>query len=70
MSFTIEIASVPDRDHLVAEIWFDDSMIAELYRADDKGLTIEIYPSTSHGALNFDLKEWLGAIEEAARRLG
>ncbi len=28
--FKIEITSVPDRDNLVAEIWFEENLIAEV----------------------------------------
>lgn len=30
MKYTIEIASVPDKENLVAEIWIDGTMIAEI----------------------------------------
>jgi len=70
MSFTIEIVSVPDRDHLVAEIWSGDSMVAELYREDDSGLMIEIYPQSGVGTLHFRLNDLRAAIDEAQRRLG
>ena len=46
MSFTVEIASVSDRDDLVAEIWLDGSMVAELHRNDGK-FKIDIYPNES-----------------------
>ncbi|MBB4080020.1 hypothetical protein GGR28_002647 [Lewinella aquimaris] len=35
MNITIEIASVPDRENLVAEIWAGDKMIAEITQEDE-----------------------------------
>jgi hypothetical protein len=70
MKFTVEIASVPDRDDLVAEIWWGEAMVAELYRGSTGAVEIEIYPAKSHAPWNFDLASWLGVLAEAKRRLG
>jgi hypothetical protein len=70
MNFTIEIASVPDRDHVVAEIWWGDAMVAELHRDTSGGAEIEIYPTESHVPWSFDLASWLAALAEAQRKLG
>ena len=55
MSFTIEIASVPDRDAVVAEIWFDYAMVAEMYRVVGGEICLDIYPSESHDPWRVDL---------------
>jgi hypothetical protein len=70
MNFTIEIASVPDRDDVVAEIWWGDAMVAELHRGATGGVEIEIYAAESHDPWSFDLASWLAVLAEARRRLG
>jgi hypothetical protein len=69
MNFSIEIASVPDRDDVVAEIWWGDAMVAEV-QCDASGSTkIEIYPTESHIPWSFDLTSWLAALAEAQLKL-
>lgn len=70
MNFTIEIASVPDRDDVVAEIWWGDAMVAELHRGASGGVAIEIYPAESYAPWSFDLASWLAVLAEAQRKLG
>jgi hypothetical protein len=61
----VEIASVPDRENLVAEIWYNESLIAEV-NLEQKDLNIEFY--TSHGqVLPFD--ELLEALIKAKDNL-
>ena len=69
MNFRIQIASVSDRDEVVAEIWLGDAMVAEVRRGERGELQIEIYPRDS-GPWNLELKSWLAALVEAQRRLG
>ena len=70
MNFTIEVASVPDRDDVVAEIWWGDAMVAESHRAAGGGFQLDIYPAESGDPWSFDLKSWLFALMEAQRKLG
>lgn len=69
MMFTIEIASVSDRDELVAEIWQSDQMIAEIRRAIDGEPLIEIYSPLRGGSWTFVASEWLEAQNRALARL-
>jgi hypothetical protein len=62
--FNIEIASPPHRDSLVAEIWFGESLIAELYQEYDK-LRIELYSSRTA----FDYNDFLEALTAAQKSL-
>lgn len=65
--FRIQIASVPDRENLVAEIWNENLMIAEIN--DERGeLEIEIYPDQSE-KLIFDCQEFIDVLERAKNRL-
>jgi hypothetical protein len=68
MNFTVEIASVPDRDEVVAEVWWGDTMVAEMRRVKGQ-LLIDIYPAESGAMWSFDLQSWLRALAEAQRRL-
>lgn len=69
MKFSIQIASVPDGDALVAELWWRESMVAEIYHTDEGRMEIEIYPAATGKAWNFDLTSWLDAIMAAREKL-
>jgi hypothetical protein len=69
MNFTVEIASVPDRDEVVAEIWWGDAMVAELHRNTGGEVQIEIYPRESGSSWEFDLSSWIATLTEARRKL-
>lgn len=69
MSFTIEIASVLDRDEVVAEIWYGDAMVAEVRRVENDGLQIDIYPQDSNAPWSFELQSWLATLAEAQRKI-
>ena len=70
MSFSIEIASVPDRESWVAEIWWDDKLFAEISRQRDGTPLLEIYPRDGSGLWNFVLKAFAIALAEAQSKLG
>jgi len=63
--FKIEIASVSDRDKLVAEIWFGESLIAEVNQENDQ-LQIEFY---SIQKKVFDLNDFLDVLVVAKNKL-
>lgn len=63
--FKIEIASVSDRDKLVAEIWFGESLIAEVNQENDQ-LQIEFY---SIQKKVFDLNDFLDVLVAAKNKL-
>ena len=69
MTFTVELASSPDRDHLVAEIWWDDRMVAEVRKSPDGNRYVDLYPAPAHGLWSFRLEEWLEALNVANGRL-
>ena len=69
MTFVIELTSNPDRDDLVAEIWWNDQMVAEVRQSLDGSRYIELYPSPSRTPWSFKLKELLNAVNEAESRL-
>jgi len=65
VSFIVQLASVPDRDELVAEIWWNDQMVAEVRRGSDDNRYIDLYPSPSRIPWSFQVEEWLAAIKKA-----
>lgn len=69
MKLTVEIASVPDRDNIVAEIWLEDEMIAEAIQDDNGICIVEIYQNPSGGAWKVDLEDLVQALSIAKSRL-
>jgi hypothetical protein len=69
MSFTTQVVSAPDRDAVYVEIWFNETMVAEVYRSDENKLEICIYPVEGGKPWNFDLKYWLNALGDAEKEL-
>jgi len=63
--YKIEIASVPDRERLVAEIWYAEKLVAEINQ--EKGnLEIEFY---EFGKISFGLEEFIKILETAKKEL-
>ncbi len=59
------LSSVADRDKLVAEIWWNNQMVAEVRQGADDSRYIDLYPSPSRVPWSFKLEEWLSAVKEA-----
>lgn len=66
--FTIGIASVPDRENLVAEIWFGDKQWGELSFEGGR-LELEIFPPSTGRTWRVDPDGLREAIAEAKRQL-
>lgn len=58
--FEILLVSMPDREKLVAEIWFDNFLLTEINQ-EHGNLKIEFY---TQSGITFDLDEILNAIEK------
>ena len=63
--FYIELSSVPDRENLVAEIWYEKKMVAEVNKETEK-FVIEFYLDEKK---SFMLDEFLEVLENAKRRI-
>ena len=63
--FKIELSSVPDRENLVAEIWYEKKMVAEVNKETEK-FVIEFYLDEKK---SFMLDEFLEVLENAKRRI-
>lgn len=67
-AFTIDLASPPDRENLVAEIFFGTTQVAELNREGDY-LAIEIYPRPDGHPWAFRADEFLATVAKARSSL-
>ena len=67
-TFNIDIASVPDRDEPVVEVWYGDEQVAELRREGGE-LRMQLFAPRSAVAWDFDIDAFLGAINKAKERL-
>lgn len=63
--FNIELSSAPDRENLVAEIWYGEKMIAEVNKESGK-FVVEFY---FDGKISFMLDEFCEVLENAKRRI-
>lgn len=66
--FTIEIASVPDRDYVVAEIWLEEGMFAELRY--ENGFHLQLYATPGGEPWDFPYDEVIGMLQAAKEKLG
>ena len=64
MEYAIQIASAPDREQVVAEVWYGEDMIAEINQEGPE-LAILLFPIETM----LDLNLLLEAIQRAAQRL-
>jgi hypothetical protein len=63
--FNVELSSVPDRENLVAEIWYEKKMVAEVNKETEK-FVIEFCLDEKK---SFMLDEFLEVLENAKRRI-
>ena len=68
-SFRVELASVPDRDDVVAEVWFDGELFAEL-RHDTGVVRLQLYDAPSGGRWDLPHDDVVAALRNARERLG
>ncbi len=66
--FYISIASLPDREHLVAEIFYEGVQWAEISRETDE-LIVQFYSHPKQECWEFSFEEALHAIEQAKNKL-
>lgn len=67
-NFKIAISSPPDREYLVAEIFFGSEQFAEINQ-DEGSLTVEIYPRKDEKPWAMSLREAIEALEKARNEL-
>lgn len=66
--YRICISSPPDREKLVAEIFFGDAQWAEINQ-EREALEVEFYPRPDGEPWQLDYQDALSALDEAKRRL-
>lgn len=62
-AFSVQITDTPDRDELVAEIWWGEHQVAEI-RTEGGPPRIQIYPAAS-GPWDFSLAELVSVLNKA-----
>ncbi len=65
---TITIASLPDREKLVAELWYNQELWGEISQ-DTGELILEIYPNSSHHFHQLKCEELIMAVQQAKDKL-
>jgi hypothetical protein len=68
MSFRTLVTSLPDREKVVVEVWYNDAQVLELSN-EHNSLDLEIYPRPSGEPWSFELTEFLGVLQRAKARL-
>lgn len=63
-----QVASLPDRDNVVFEIYQDSNQVAEVSNEPGEGLRIEISNCTN-GSWSFDFNEFQGLLEQAKKNI-
>jgi hypothetical protein len=63
-----KIASVPDRENLVAELWYDKVMWAEIAQENNEPI-LELYPHPTGKPWTFKFSEALAFLQQAMHRL-
>ncbi len=66
--YEISIASPPDREKLVAEIFFGDTQWAEINQ-EHGALEVEFYPRPDGKPWRIDYQDVTAALDQAKRRL-
>jgi len=65
----VTVASPPDREYLVSEVFFEGDQWAEVNQ-ESGSLTVELYPRRDGQPWRLDFEEAVAALLEAKQRLG
>ena len=66
---TAQIASLPDRENVVYEIYCDSNQVAEISNEPGIGLRIDIFNCPDEGGWSFNFKEFQSFVEQAERNI-
>jgi hypothetical protein len=64
----MDIASPPDREKLVAELFYEDEQWAEIHQESEQ-LTLQLYPRRNGQPWEFSFDEAICMLQRARRRL-
>jgi len=67
--FSVQVASVPDRESLVAEVWLGQEQLAEL-RYEPEGVRMQIYSAPSGQPWDVPYDEFIRVLRKARDQLG
>lgn len=68
--FVIQVASVPDRKRVVAEIWLGDRMVAEVRREPGEEACVQFYNAPpGQGSTDLPLSELVTALDFARKQV-
>ena len=62
---TLQIASLPDREYVVAELWYGDVQWGELFQKQGSLLTLEIYPNPTGNPWAFEFNDVVEILAQA-----
>lgn len=68
-TLTLQIASLPDRENTVSEIWFGDKQVAEVSNENHCTVLIEIFSNPDGGTWSFNLDALQAILTEAKENL-
>lgn len=68
-SLTLQIASLPDKQNIVSEIWLGNDQVAEISYEDGQPIQIEIFAAPDRGVWSFDLSAFEAVLSEAKSNL-
>lgn len=69
-TLTAQLASVPDRENVVYEIYSGSVQVAEVSNEPDAGVRMEIFPCPDqNGIWNFDFNEFHALVEQARQNI-
>lgn len=66
---TAHVASLPDRENVVYEIYYGPNQVAEISNEPGAGLRIEIFSCPDQIAWNFGFNEFRTLIEQVERNI-
>jgi hypothetical protein len=64
-----QIASLPDRENVVYEIYLDTDQVAEISNEPNNGMCIEIFNCPAGRSWNLDFNEFNSLVEQAKQNL-
>jgi len=67
-NFSIDIASPPDRENLVCEIFYNNNQVAEILN-ENNILEIELYPNQRNKPWKFSFDEFLKCLNDGKERI-
>ncbi|UCB33325.1 hypothetical protein J9874_03908 (plasmid) [Duffyella gerundensis] len=66
---TANVASLPDRENVVYEIFYGSNQVAEISNEPEVGLRIEIFNCPEKISWNFSFYEFNSLIEQAVKNI-